>query len=46
MKKVLWNYGGTILFYIVIFWGIVLVSNRITNITREGGDAFLVTVNS
>ena len=46
MKKVLINYGGAILFYLVIFIGIILVSNRLQVINNEGGDAFKVTINN
>ncbi len=46
MKKVLINYGGAILLYLVIFIGIILVSGRLQNINQEGGDTFKVTINS
>ena len=46
MKKVLINYGGAILFYLVIFLGIILVSNRLQNINNEGGDNFKVIINN
>lgn len=35
MKKVLINYGGAILLYLVIFVGIIAISSRMTYINKE-----------
>ncbi len=46
MKKVLLNYGGTILFYLVIFVGVVLVSNKISYIESKSNNITPTSVTS
>ena len=35
MKKIIVNYGGTVLLYFIIFIGVILISNKITHINYD-----------
>ncbi len=45
MKKVIENYGGAILLYLVIFFGILAISSRISGVNNSDNYKVNIAIN-